>query len=130
MTIKINHEWTLHLPEGYQKIPLPFFKEWIDALESGIYEQGKDCLVTNHNKYCCLGVLVKIQGRFGEFENKFNQYLLTDNPCFPILKGGGCIPANVFLNGNFNRTLNLAEANDEGLTFKEIATIIKHLWKQ
>lgn len=32
-----------------------FKKEWIDALRSGKYEQGKNQLVDN-GKYCCLGV--------------------------------------------------------------------------
>lgn len=35
----------------------PKFKEnWIAALLSGKYEQGKACLRTADNKFCCLGV--------------------------------------------------------------------------
>ena len=28
-------EWFLNIPEHYEKKPLPYFNEWVDALESG-----------------------------------------------------------------------------------------------
>ena len=41
-------------------------KLWIDALRSGDYKQGRECLRTNDNEFCCLGVLCDLYGK----ENK------------------------------------------------------------
>lgn len=30
---------------------------WVHALRGGNYKQGKNCLLTEHGSYCCLGVL-------------------------------------------------------------------------
>lgn len=39
----------------------PVLKEkWVAALRSGQYKQGKKCLRTYKNTFCCLGVLVDI----------------------------------------------------------------------
>jgi hypothetical protein len=37
--------------------------EWLAALRSGEYQQGKSYLKTGENEYCCLGVLCVIFGR-------------------------------------------------------------------
>jgi hypothetical protein len=36
--------------------------KWIEALRSGEYEQGEGFL-ENKRRYCCLGVLIKVQGK-------------------------------------------------------------------
>lgn len=36
--------------------------EWIEALRSGDYRQGKNALLDADGDYCCLGVLAAIQG--------------------------------------------------------------------
>jgi len=38
-------------------INLTIIKEWIEALRSGEYQQGKHMLKVNDDTYCCLGVL-------------------------------------------------------------------------
>jgi len=38
-------------------INFTIIKEWIEALRSGEYQQGKYSLKVNENTYCCLGVL-------------------------------------------------------------------------
>lgn len=35
-------------------------EEWVAALESGVYPQGKGKLTSLDGKYCCLGVLCKL----------------------------------------------------------------------
>lgn len=35
-------------------------QKWCNALRSGKYKQGKDCLQRAQNTYCCLGVACKI----------------------------------------------------------------------
>lgn len=45
------------------KLPEPFRTDWINALRSGEYKQGKSCLYSQRNdSYCCLGVAEKICG--------------------------------------------------------------------
>lgn len=35
-------------------------KRWIKALRSGEYKQGRGCLRTDNNEFCCLGVLCDV----------------------------------------------------------------------
>lgn len=39
---------------------LELIREWVDALRSGKYEQGRLALRSKDDKYCCLGVLCDI----------------------------------------------------------------------
>jgi hypothetical protein len=43
-------------------------KQWVDALRSGEYEQGRGQLCDSDNKYCCLGVLSELAARAGVVE--------------------------------------------------------------
>jgi hypothetical protein len=38
-------------------------QQWVDALRSGKYQQGRDQLVSCDNKFCCLGVLTDIYAK-------------------------------------------------------------------
>jgi hypothetical protein len=38
-------------------------KLWVEALRSGEYKQGKKCLRTQDNKFCCLGVLCNLHAQ-------------------------------------------------------------------
>jgi len=55
-------KYTLNLPKGYKKHPLPGRNEWTAALRSGKYRKGTGALRVGQ-KHCCLGVLCSIQGR-------------------------------------------------------------------
>lgn len=48
-------------------------QEWITALTSGEYQQGKHELRTSDNKYCCLGVLCDIAAKHGVGEWRSNR---------------------------------------------------------
>ena len=54
-------------PKGYRRKSLPFFQEWVDALESGNFRQVTGTLAEPKGSkslgYCCLGVLCRVQGR-------------------------------------------------------------------
>lgn len=39
---------------------LELIREWVDALRSGKYEQGRLALRSKDDKYCCLGVLCDV----------------------------------------------------------------------
>lgn len=54
--------------------------KWIQALRSGVYQQGKSTLrsyVSGHPAYCCLGVLCDIMGRWDHQYNEGHQNVLT-----------------------------------------------------
>jgi len=45
------------------KLPEPFRTDWIKALRSGGYKQGKGCLYrATDDSYCCLGIAEKVCG--------------------------------------------------------------------
>lgn len=51
--------------EMENKLPVEFKQKWIEALRSGVYEQGKGYLMLRKNqkdKFCCLGVVCVIAG--------------------------------------------------------------------
>lgn len=139
MNITIKKDVTLVLPDKYRKVKLPWKKKWLEALRSGKYRQGYYDLCDRDNgrlKYCCLGVLSKIQGRLIEAECGWVDHfenlavLSEDNPAFGALSEGGDFPEGVsvqFGNGVFQC---LAGLNDSGLfSFKDIAKVIELIWK-
>lgn len=123
-------------PEGYQKQPLPFFNEWVEALESANYEQGKGELVVKENnniRYCCLGVLCQIQGRLTDGKDGGDgayHCLHYSNPCYPFLGKYGYFPEGIQVKKGTVSDETLASVNDSGkFTFEEIAQVIKEIWK-
>ncbi len=103
-----------------------FQSKWLEALESGEYKQGAGALF-NNDLYCCLGVACAVLGMTRESNGKF-----TD--------AGGFAPINVQeamrIDGGIGRinkstplgeqkATSLAEANDQGVTFSEIAAFIR-----
>ncbi len=102
--------------------------KWVKALRSRKYEQGVGALRVG-DSYCCLGVLAKVCN--------FEDSQIRGAVNLMGLKGGG--PEDCGLNsplGDLNikrggkKYLCLAEANDSGLTFKEIAKIIEKRYRE
>jgi hypothetical protein len=141
-----TNKYELALPEGYEKQELPYFNEWVEALESGKYKQGEGVLCGKKGEelqYCCLGVLSKIQGRLVQNPENQDIYgdgkdvcgLSLDNPCFTAIYNIGSFPDGVFViipetaDKVAVRARTLAACNDNRLNFKEIANIIKQIWK-
>lgn len=133
--------YELIIPEGYQKKELPYFKEWTEALDSGEYSQGSGQLCQTlsyleeiETRYCCLGVLSKIQGRLTEDmdgENGNNVCLSEDNPNYPFLRYYGVFPNGIEVNFHDRMIIkNLVELNDNNLPFSEISKVIKEIWKE
>lgn len=116
-------------------------KEWVEALLSGRYQQGQGVLkrrdyVNNTNAYCCLGVLVDLAMKSGidieveRDESNYNEDYFFDgcNEFLPrvVMDWAGIKHDNGwFASGPFSETL--AELNDKGSSFSELADIInKH----
>lgn len=103
----------------------PLQLEWLEALESGKFEQGRDFL-RSEDKFCCLGVACELSGvksilkdAAGVIKHEYlgeRHYLpkeIVDKLKFRDNDGSG----------NFGSSI--AQLNDEGKTFKEIAAIIR-----
>lgn len=95
--------------------------QWVEALESGNYKQGKYRLRTKDNKYCCLGVLCEINPdlfnrKYNELNNDF--YYNNANAYCASQNGDGLILDMKIQN-------QLSNMNDNNKTFKEIAAWIK-----
>lgn len=102
--------------------------KWVGALRSGKYKQGRGALHRG-DKFCCLGVLCEVleipssdMVVTGEFRYMGKDIGLPD---LAIELSG--IGSDV---GEFGEAACLATFNDLGMTFEEIATIIKKNWKQ
>lgn len=144
-------DYEIEFPKRYIKPKLPMGKQWVEALRSGRYKQGVNKLcgtvnpISNDGKpkdpefcYCCLGVLSKIQNRLvekdGEYKDTINSmtvaYLITDNPLYTSLGMDGQLPYGVTVAYGGGRLFqkNLANLNDTGFSFEEIADIIEQIW--
>ena len=116
-------------------------KKWVKALRSGEYLQGTGYLAQEDNignyRFCCLGVLCNIMQEekggvritdyaFNFFGKKVYSYDGDDSVLKDKVKKWSGIKNGV---GKFkyknNRTGFLANLNDRGKTFKQIADIIE-----
>lgn len=100
-----------------EKLPKLFKKKWLKALRSGDYKQNTEgFLKTKENTYCCLGIAAHICGTTNITNKGFIQkgYKIKNINKVPKL-----------LHGNEGIPLKLAEKNDEGQSFKKIATWIE-----
>lgn len=112
--------------------------QWADALESGKYKQGRHRLKSSENTFCCLGVLCDL------FKEQVNsQWDLVGDPKFintataerttsflPVTIMGltGISSVNGKIGGLGSKTL--AQMNDAGATFSEIAQTIRENWEK
>lgn len=99
-------------------------KQWVEALRSGRYKQGREALRTTDNRYCCLGVLADMCGQTWQHNTDRNEYGYVD-------KDGklqfGILDDNLLdkLDMTYGEQEILWEKNDDGETFPEIATYIE-----
>lgn len=105
-------------------------RAWVKALRSGKYKQGKGRLFTAKDRsYCCLGVLCSIAPSLGGPKVREIGELRKLPP--PAQEFVGLRSSFGSLSGDFlNGSDSLAEANDKGVSFDEIATYISKHWKE
>lgn len=98
-------------------------KEWIEALLSGEYEQGKGQLRDDQGKHCCLGVLTDIACKKGvaDWSDLPNNGTLASH----IVEWCGLPDVNPDIKSPHSDHDLIASYNDEGATFQEIAKIIE-----
>ena len=109
-------------------------QQWIDALESGEYQQTSEFLRTEQG-YCCLGVLCNIYAKEKNNDevqlNLWEQY--DDN--YEFLGEGLVLPEEVKEWAGLDESdvvyydkgvrVYLAALNDSGMSFNQIAQVIK-----
>jgi hypothetical protein len=118
--------------------PAEFRAKWVEALRSGEYVQGERALET-HGEFCCLGVACdlfrQLGGRLSRRINAFGEIEYgpdRDVSALPAIvqKALGLASADGDLRRRSVQVAmaprdNLADANDAGLPFPEIAALIE-----
>ncbi len=126
---------------------------WLEALRSGKYPQGRGMLRTQQDEFCCLGVLCDLAKGQGVVDMRSREdlyaytYMSTGSgvavdssssvlPVGIALDWAGLDEANPYLPDGFvparpfdrdlpEEPFSLAELNDNGYTFAEIADLIE-----
>ena len=106
--------------------------KWVAALRSGEYPQTTGSL-RDEEGYCCLGVLCDLL-------KDDNEEWIKSERAYNILNDCGLLPVKIQELAGMESTegvffevgleLNLAELNDEGSTFVDIANIIEAHWEE
>jgi len=97
---------------------------WVEALRSGKYQQAQGQLREGVNSFCCLGVACEISG-LDMWKGEAVPFYLGDNRMLP-----GPVRDWLGLNGKLGsygpakQRLYLADHNDAGMPFPQIADII------
>lgn len=107
------------------EIDIELREKWLQALESGEYEQGSSYLRTCNDEFCCLGVLAALSGvewhqRTGEAKRVFQYETETGAEQFAF--SDRALNMRV---GILGYATDLAEMNDTGSSFAEIAAYIR-----
>lgn len=108
---------------------------WIEALESGKYQQGKGQLRNANGEYCCLGVLCELAAKEGVIEEgktKFNSLDIEGYTTYydgtwhtisdKVRQWSGFgldVEENYSLSGDVNHVIGMND--DEGASFADIA---------
>ena len=95
---------------------------WVEALRSGKYEQGRHRLRDNENGFCCLGVACDVFGPDDWDGLKFLGEVSYLPPA--VMEFFGISDRRAFYRHDLMKT-TLADQNDKGKSFAEIADIIE-----
>lgn len=130
--------YILHLPDNYVKPPLPGGLAWVAELRKPGLPQITGQLKRDDGE-CCLGVLCRLQGRItlgaeGSYiDSSGGSWYVLDqtNPAAKFIGLEGIFPLGVHVSvGDIAKApyTALANLNDFGLTFPQIADIIEAVW--
>lgn len=127
-TFIVNGRTTV-VTQSEKKLPPELKAQWLAALRSGEYIQGTGQLsreVEGVMQHCCLGVLCRLQRRLvkigsleydGTSAPASSLVLSTDNPVYFLTN---------FIARMDDVPCTLADLNDRGATFAELADIIEY----
>jgi len=138
--------WTIQHEEQLIRKDLKRRDEWITALRSGKYKQGCGLLRTRDDKYCCLGVLLQLEGKeFCKYDDG-GYFVQTDydgdstgssyvGEEIITLDYPGILPVTPTLTNQQGVEVStgmyeLASLNDCGVPFDVIADVIEYCFNQ
>ena len=105
-------------------------KIWVDALESGDWDQTTGCL-HDESGYCCLGVYAKVviglsdDSLVGTFDaNGYRMYEEGPKTIYKKVRSSLNLPPNSYSNVYYNGV----EMNDDGESFSDIAKMIRETY--
>lgn len=108
---------------------------WVAELRSGKHQQGQGYLHRANGQMCCLGVLCAFLATPGQAVLEDNVVAYDQQLTWPPLSI--CDRAGMhFVEGALQFEINgrqfgtLADANDAGCTFAQIADVIEQRWKE
>jgi hypothetical protein len=109
-------------------------RKWAAALESGEYQQTKGVL-RDPNGFCCLGVLCNIHAQenpeIAAKESDPDSYLgEVEVIPYQVQDWAGLSSVDGSLTTSATGDIMLAEENDKGMKFPQIAKIIRKHWKE
>lgn len=110
-------------------------EQWLKDLRSGEFRQTTKAL-QNGNGYCCLGLLCRIcpdvkskqEGWLVRFIGRHEESSITGLP-LTVQNWAGLYSPSAYVEELLDReyrSQSLAELNDSGLTFSQIADIVEH----
>lgn len=126
-------------------------KQWVEALRSGKYKQGRQALRNRNDEFCCLGVLCDISKNTLNLDWELDSNEVCESEVYTMERNGGVLPDKVWeylgqeatdykvqisitnsklpesvANGCLSRYLYLVTLNDVyKLSFEQIADIIE-----
>lgn len=99
--------------------------QWLAALRSGEYAQGRGSLKTDSGDYCCLGVLCQLAVDQGVVDEYSEFCTKTSYPSGMVVEWSGIPTFNPVVDGDGYHT-RLATLNDvQQYSFAKIADIIE-----
>lgn len=129
------------------KLPKDFKDQWVSALRSGKYQQGKGYLRLTDNRFCCLGVACDLLGvKWNKIEitpneettvTTYEDFYETDSAGSEELPRRADLPDEIWkaltskmpMEGDYvgnNSWMDfLAKKNDAGWTFEQLADVIE-----
>jgi len=109
--------------------------EWLSRLRSGKYIQGKNTLrqplTDGGHAHCCLGVLCDIFAEDGEGQWDGSNFFYGKDGGLGLNSGDGILPENLARKAGLEANpltrgrASLAELNDDGVSFADIADLIE-----
>ena len=105
--------------------------QWVDALRSGKYEQGRGALRTADGRWCCLGVLCDVVRKRWKKKLWHGAYWHDgEGGVLPrdVLRAAGLVHVNPDVALSDGGRCYLSGFNDDGFHFTEIADAIEREW--
>lgn len=136
----IRKNYTIETPDDFQRVPLPYFDEWLADLKTNP-KQGHGQLRNSEGEDCCLCRLSLVQGRLTQEKNerwydgdcnsgerKSFVCLSEDNPCVSVFQEDGQFPLSCYVHTQ-KTAQSFVDLNDSlGLTMLEIADVLEILF--